>query len=379
MKQITMLLFKGAMDMSKTELERGEERGAAGQRLSDCASLFTREEIGSVSAERVPTGFPALDRSLNGGLFNGLFVLGAVPGLGKSTLALQIANNLSGRGYPVLYFALEMNRAWITAKALCRTDFALHRQPSFQAADLLKMGKQFTDQEWERINQARELVERDGRNLYLYEQGPELTHIGQIRQHIRAFRERYRAEGGTRPILVVVDYLQILTPRDASLKFSDKQIVDDNIRELCAIRDQEQVMILLISALNRSSYNREISLESFKESGSIEYSADVILGMQYQGMQYQGEEWPKGKNPFSLEEAKARNPRKLELTLLKMRYGQDGVRIPLEFYSGSSYFQEPEGTEQMQPARIQELREKFGAWPVQYHDGFHQKARRLRG
>lgn len=360
--------------MSKTELEHGGERAAAGQPLSDCAALFTREEIGAVSAERVPTGFPTLDRSLNGGLFNGLFVLGAVPGLGKSTLALQIAYNLSGRGYPVLYFALEMNRAWITAKALCRTDFALHRQPGLQAADLLSMGKHFTDGEWERINQARELVERDGRNLYLYEQGPELTNMGQIRRHIQQFREQYRAAGGTRPILVVVDYLQILTPRDTSLKFSDKQIVDDNVRELCAIRDQEQVMILLISALNRFSYNREISLESFKESGSIEYSADVILGMQYQGM-----ERTRGKNAFSLEEAKARNPRKLQLTLLKMRYGQDGVRIPLEFYSGSSYFQEPEGAEQVQPARVQALREKFGAWPVQYHDGFHQKARRLRG
>lgn len=364
------------MDMAETDMERLEKREPAGQSLSSCAALFSRERIGSVSAERVPTGFPSLDRSLNGGLFNGLFVLGAVPGLGKSTLALQIAYNLSGRGYPVLYFALEMNRAWITAKALCRADFALHRQPGFQAADLLSLGKQFSDGEWERINQARELVEREGQNLYLYEQGPELTHIGQIRRHIHQFRERYQAAGGKQPILVVVDYLQILTPRDPTGRFSDKQIVDDNVRELCAIRDQEQVMILLISALNRYSYNKEISLESFKESGSIEYSADVILGMQYQGME---KSKGKGTVPFSLDDAKNRNPRQLELSLLKMRYGQDGVRIPLEFYSGSSYFQEPEGAELAKPARIWELRERFGAWPVQYHDGFHQKARRLRG
>ena len=360
--------------MSETELERGGAGAVPGRSLSDCAGQFTREEIGSISTERVPTGFPALDRSLNGGLFNGLFVLGAVPGLGKSTLALQIANNLSGRGSPVLYFTLEMSRAWITAKALCRADFALHRQPGFQAADLLNREKRFTDGEWERINQARELVERDGRNLYLYEQGSDLTNIGQIRQRICRFREQYRAAGGKQPILVVVDYLQILSPRDPVLKLSDKQIVDDNVRELCAIRDQEQVMILLISALNRFSYNKEISLESFKESGSIEYSADVILGMQYQGM-----EQSRKKPPFSLEEAKARTPRKLELTLLKMRYGQDGVRIPLEFYSGSSYFQEPEEAERVQPARVQALRERFAALPVQYHDGFHQKARRRKG
>lgn len=347
---------------------------APGGTLSDCAALFTREGIEAVSSERVPTGFPALDHSLNGGLFNGLFVLGAVPGLGKSTLALQIAYNLSAGGYPVLYFSLEMNRMWITAKSLCRADFALHRRPGFQAADLLSRGRTFSDWEWERIAQARALVEREGRNLYFYEQGPELSNVGQLRRHVRAFRDWYRGRGGSRPILVVVDYLQILAPRDASAKFSDKQVVDDNVRELCAIRDQEQVMVLLISALNRFSYNKEISLESFKESGSIEYSADVILGMQYQGL-----EQVKGKNAFSLETAKARNPRQLELTLLKMRYGRDGIRIPLEFYSGSSYFQEAEGARLVRPARIQELREQFGAYPLQYHDGFHQRARRLRG
>ncbi len=353
--------------------ENGRE-AAAGRTLSECAALFTRERIGSISTERVPTGFPGLDRSLNGGLFNGLFVLGAVPGLGKSTLALQIAYNLSSGGYPVLYFSLEMSWPWLMAKSISRADFALHRQPGFQSADLLNRGKRFSDGEWERIEQARALVEREGRNLYLFQQGPELRHIGQIRQKIHQFQEAYRQSGGTRPILVVVDYLQILSPRDPSLKASDKQLVDDNVRELCAIRDQEQVMILLISALNRFSYNREISLESFKESGSIEYSADVILGMQYQGM-----EQVRGKNAFSPERAKARNPRQLELTLLKMRYGQDGVRIPLEFYSTSSYFQEPEGGAQVRPARVQELRERFCAYPVQYHDGFHQKARRVRG
>ena len=170
--------------------------------------------------------------------------------------------------------------------------------------------------------------------------------------------------------MVVVDYLQILAPRDTGPKANDKQIVDDNVRELCKIRDQQQVIILLISALNRASYNRAITLESFKESGSIEYSADVILGMQYQGI---------GKGNFSLEKAKAQSPRSLELMLLKMRYGQDGLRIPLLFYSESSCFQQPDGAGISPQARLQDLREKFRSCPVQYHDGFYQKARRVRG
>lgn len=340
--------------------------------LRDCAALFTRERIGEVATQRVSTGFPDLDRSLSGGLTNGLYVLGAVPGLGKSTLALQIACNLSGHGVPVLYFALEMNRTWITAKSVSRADFQLRRKTGLPVADLLNAEKVRTlsAQEWERIERARAQVEREGANLYLYEQGPNLTNIGHIRDCIQTFRQAHQQRYGDLPLMVVVDYLQILAPRGEALHLSDKQIVDDNVRELCKIRDQMGVIILLISALNRISYNRPITLESFKESGSIEYSADAILGMQYRGIG--------GKN-FSLEAAKAKSPRELELTVLKMRYGLDGVRIPLHFYSESSCFQQPDGAGVTAASRLQELREQLRGCPVQYHDGFHQRARRVKG
>ena len=357
--------------MSKDDV--GKHTIQSGKTLSDCAALFTQSHIQTIATQRVSTGFPELDRCLNGGFTNGLYVLGAVPGLGKSTLALQLAYNLSSQGIPVLYFALEMNRAWITAKSICRADFTNYHRVGVRASDLLdsRRARNFTPTEWERINQAREQIQREGANLYLYEQGPNLSHIGQIQEHIQAFQAAYREQYKGRPLMVVVDYLQILAPREAAMKASDKQIVDDNVRELCKIRDQQQVIILLISALNRISYNRAITLESFKESGSIEYSADVILGMQYQGIE---------KKNFSLEDAKAKSPRNLELTLLKMRYGQDGIRIPLYFYSESSYFQQPDGgVGQTTQTRLQELRERFRPYPVQYHDGFYQKARQVKG
>lgn len=346
----------------------------SGKSLGEYATRFTRDKIQSVAAQRVSTGFPALDRSLNGGLANGLYVLGAVPGLGKSTLALQISHHLSGQGIPVLYFALEMNWAWITAKSICRTDYILNRQEGLQAAALLDAGsaQNLSDEEWERVNRARELTEREGANLYIYEPGPDMTHIGHIQEKIRDFkalpanRERY----GDKPLMVVIDYLQILAPKNGLLRVSDKQIVDENVRTLCKIRDQEKVIILLISALNRSSYDNPINLGSFKESGSIEYSADAILGMQYRGV---------GKDGFSAEKAREKTPRELELTLLKMRYGRDGVKIPLHFYSESSFFQQPDGGGEAADLRLQELREKFRDYPVQYHDGFHQKAHRPKG
>ena len=340
--------------------------------LRDCAALFSKERIEEIASRRVSTGFPELDHNLGGGLTNGLYVLGAVPGLGKSTLALQIACNLSGQGIPVLYFAMEMSRSWIAAKSLSRADFLLHRGTGLQAADLLnaETSHAFSPAQWERIDQAREQVERESANLYLYEQRPGLTNIGDIQNCIQSFRDSHRQQYGGLPLMVVVDYLQILAPREAALRASDKQIVDDNVRELCKMRDQMGVIILLISALNRVSYNRPITLNSFKESGSIEYSADVILGMQYQDI---------NRKYFSLDAAKARRPRELELTVLKMRYGQDGVHIPLHFYSDSSCFLQPDGAGMSTASRIQELRQALGACPIQYHDGFHQRARRLRG
>ena len=343
-----------------------------GRTLSDCAALFARDHIQNIAVERVSTGFPELDRGLNGGLTNGLYVLGAVPGLGKSTLALQVAYNLSRQGIPVLYFALEMNWAWITAKSICRADFLQDRRPGIRASDLLdaRKARAFSEAQWERVHRAMERIREEGANFYLYEQGPDLSHIGHIQEQIRVFQAENRERYAGRPLMVVVDYLQILAPRDAALRASDKQIVDDNVRELCRIRDQQNVIILLISALNRISYNRAITLESFKESGSIEYSADVIMGMQYQGIE---------RKNFSLEAAKGQNPRSLELTLLKMRYGKDGTRIPLQFYSESSCFLQPDGAGATPGGRLQELREELRGCPVQYHDGFHQKARRVRG
>ena len=358
--------------MAKMESLLLEASGEAGKTLSQCAASFTRKHIKTISNERVSTGFPALDRGLNGGLSNGLYVLGAVPGLGKSTLALQISYYLSSKGIPVLYFALEMNRIWITAKSLCRADFAQYHHSAFQASDLLDSRRiqAFSPDVWSRIDEARAAVERDGANFFLYEQGPNLTHIGQIRTQIQGFQEQHRARGGTGPIMVVIDYLQILAPRDAASKLNDKQLVDDNVRELCKIRDQDQVIVLLISALNRTSYNRAITMDSFKESGSIEYSADVILGMQYKGIE--------GRK-FDLEKAKKQSPRQLELTLLKMRYGQDGLRIPLQFYNACSYFQPGDGAEPASPTRLQELKEQFRTYKVQYHDGHHQKACLIKG
>lgn len=73
--------------------------------------------------KRFPTGIPRLDKALNGGLVPGLTVLGATPSAGKTTLAVQIADNIVCAGHDVLFVTLEMEPREIFAKAVSRRTY----------------------------------------------------------------------------------------------------------------------------------------------------------------------------------------------------------------------------------------------------------------
>ena len=76
-------------------------------------------------------------------------------------------------------------------------------------------------------------------------------------------------------------------------------------------------------------------MQSLKESGGIEYCAEVILGLQFRDM---------GKD-FDIDEAKARNPREIEMIVLKNRFGETGTTIDYDFYPKYNYFEEVKGND----------------------------------
>ena len=75
-----------------------------------------------------------------------------------------------------------------------------------------------------------------------------------------------------------MDYLQIIPARND--RQTDKQKTDDIIRGLKKMQSDNKLVCFVISALNRSNYLAPVDFESFKESGGIEYTADVVLGLQ---------------------------------------------------------------------------------------------------
>ena len=112
-------------------------------------------------------------------------------------------------------------------------------------------------------------------------------------EQIRAAVDKHIRLTGRTPV-VVIDYLQILAPAD--IKASDKQNTDKAVLELKRLSRDKKLPVLAISSLNRENYNAPISMTAFKESGAIEYSSDVLLGLQYKGMDYQEGEADKARD-----------------------------------------------------------------------------------
>ena len=96
-----------------------------------------------------------------------------------------------------------------------------------------------------------------------------------VQDHIRRTKERP---------LVVVDYLQIIAGAD--VRESDKQRTDKAVLELKRISRDFDIPVLAVSSFNRENYSSPVSMAAFKESGAVEYSADVLIGLQFYGMDY---------------------------------------------------------------------------------------------
>ena len=288
--------------------------------------------IGSgVNTEFIPTGFNKLDEVLDGGLYEGLYFCGAISSLGKTTLITQIADQMAENGQDILIFSLEMSRNEIIAKSVSRETMLycldsgdpINYAKTTRGITTASRWKNYNNDEKKVIFEALEKYGTYSENIYISEGVGDIG-VKQIRETI----EKHIKITGKKPV-VIIDYIQILAPLD--VRASDKQNMDKTVLELKRISRDLKITIIGISALNRGNYNSKISMEAFKESGAIEYGSDVLIGLQFKGA---------GENNFNVSEAKAKNPREIELVILKNRNGSTGNTINMEFYPLFNYFKE---------------------------------------
>ena len=285
----------------------------------------------SVNTPYIPTGFKGLDAVLDGGLYEGLYIVGAISSLGKTTLITQIADQIAQAGQDVLIFSLEMARAEIMAKSISRHTLQqvlssggdIRNAKTTRGITTGKRYENYSETERELINGAIVAYSQYAEHIYISEG------IGDIgAEQIRETVKQHTLFTGNTPV-VIIDYLQILAPY--SERATDKQNTDKAVMELKRISRDFKTPVIGISSFNRANYSVAVTMEAFKESGAIEYSSDVLIGLQLKGA---------GKKDFDANEAKKKSPREIELVILKNRNGSTGDRLEFRYYPLFNYFEE---------------------------------------
>lgn len=299
----------------------------------------------------VSTGFENLDEILDGGFYPGLYIIGAISSLGKTTFALQVADNAAKKGQDVLVFSLEMGKQELIAKSISRLSFQKCKSWGSEldfatTTRNLMNGKSLNSKE--RVDFLNECIKgySDYAGRIFYHIG-----IGDIGvEKIKSVIARHIRITGRKP-LVIIDYLQIIAPFD--MRATDKQNTDKAVVELKRASRDYDVPIFAISSFNRENYTSPVNIASFKESGAIEYTSDVLMALQFKGMDYLKKEDGKYEDEKSRtariiqlrneQEKNAEIPGKaqeLQLKILKNRNGRKGG-VDLEFHPMFNCFEVP--------------------------------------
>lgn len=300
----------------KAECNKARQKIGRPRNTSDYVRNFMAAEVSRFTSD-IMTGFKDLDQKA-GGLYSGLYVLAAVSSLGKTSFALQLADQLAAAGSDVLFFSLEQSQLELVTKSIARQTAIDSEKKSgrfLEAVTSLDIrkghdGKQTRTAAQEYINAVKDRIKVIEGNFY--------CNVDTIRAEV----ERQIKATGRRPI-VFVDYLQILQPPEKLARSGTREIIDANITELKRISRDTGTTIFVISSVNRGNYLNPIDFESLKESGGIEYAADVVLGLQFAKVtapDYEAAEKITDKREM-MKEARRATPRELQFVCLKNRYG----------------------------------------------------------
>ncbi len=210
----------------------------------------------------VPTGFYDLDRETAGFQAGDLIVLAARPSMGKTALAINIAEHVAlNEGLPVAVFSMEMGAAQLAVRivgSIGRID-----------QGHLRTGK-LTDEEWPRLTEAIEKL----RNISLHiDESAGLT-SSELRANARRLARKCGKLG-----LIVVDYLQLMSGSSSGDENRATELGEIS-RGLKMLAKELQCPVLALSQLNRSVETRTDKrpmMSDLRESGAIEQDADIIM------------------------------------------------------------------------------------------------------
>ena len=303
--QINAMVYEGSgaaedvLEAAEAKLHAvRENRGSGGLKeiRHVMQNVFDAMSEAAASGSRIPglsTGLPDLDDLILGLNKSELVIIAARPGMGKTSIALNIALNVAMTQHKkVAIFSLEMSREQLVTRLLSRA--------ALVPSQNLFTGR-LTDQQWRDVAAAANTLSACD---ILIDDNSTLT-VADMNAQCRTIRGLD---------LVVIDYLQLMSSAGGR-GFSNEsrtQAVSDISRMMKVMAKQLGVPVICLSQLNRAAEARQDKrplLSDLRESGSIEQDADVVIGLYREG--YNNRE--------------CENPNLAEAIVLKNRKGQTGT------------------------------------------------------
>ena len=283
------------------------------------ADLFDGDVADMKSYADRKTGFDNIDEVQ---FFTpGLYVIGATPAAGKTTFCWQLLNQLANEGETCIYCTYEMSRLELYSKSLARELFKRDPTTKLTAAQIRKGG---TSAELKGIVAEFATTKL---NFNVFELQDET--IDDLINLLRPL-----CTDKTKAPVVCLDYLQIVPINRESTKLG----IDEAVRKLKKFQRDTNTTFIVISSFNRTNYAQSVSFESFKESGNIEYTADVVWALQLNVMnEIKGSELI-SETRRKIDEAKKQQPRQIHLKCLKNRQGTN-YDCFFEYHSAHDYFE----------------------------------------
>jgi replicative DNA helicase len=222
-------------------------------------ALYHRDNPSDVTG--VPTGYVDIDKMTSGLQQGDLVIVAARPSMGKTALALNIAEHVAvDNGLPVAIFSMEMSA----------TQLAMRMLGSIARVDQHKMrtGK-LSDKEWGDLSDA--MAKLHETPIYIDEAGA-LTAL-EVRARARRLKRQYSKLG-----LIVIDYIQLMAASSQGENRATE--ISEISRSLKAMAKELEVPVVALSQLNRAvdqRPDRRPVMSDLRESGAIEQDADVIM------------------------------------------------------------------------------------------------------
>lgn len=285
------------------------------------------DKIQTEAYKPIQTGMQSFDSLLGGGFSpQSLVMIGAAPGMGKTTLCQQIFETMAANGHEVIFLNLEMSREQLLARSLSRA--AAKAGTNIDPSQVMR-GYSWSEQQKKAVYAAAQKYRNTIAPRMAYNPDGTGAGVDSIVETLNNALDAARRRDKPAPV-VVLDYLQLVQAKERQ---DPQEAIKAAVKALKDYAIEGHTVACAILAFNRSSNAAgKVTLESGRDTSAIEYSADTLLGLNYTSLE------DGTKKIDQLDELQKETPRRVTLKLMKNRMSEAGKKLYLQFDGTTSTF-----------------------------------------